>query len=114
MSRFATREQMAPVIASWIDGIASDSEISRLSQNLDTTIQYVMTDLKFEFHTDFVKGAAGGGLDKADPPSKVHLETTSDVFDEMMRGRLDGAMAAMSGQLSFSGDMGAAMSLEIL
>jgi putative sterol carrier protein len=38
----------------------------------------------------------------------------STTFDGMMTGEVDGASAAMSGDMSFSGDMSAAMGLQAL
>jgi hypothetical protein len=109
---YASADELGPVIERWVAGIQSDPEIAGLCQGLNSTIDWVMTDLKYSFHTSFVKGQTSGGVGKADPAANVHLEMDSDVFDQMMSGRLDGAAAAMSGQLSFSGDMTAAMGLQ--
>ncbi len=42
----------------------------------------------------------------------VFLEMSSETLDGMMLGEIDGASAAMSGQMTISGDMGAAMGLQ--
>ncbi len=44
----------------------------------------------------------------------VFLEMDSEVFDGMFTGEVDGASAAMSGAMTFSGDMSAAMGLQVL
>jgi hypothetical protein len=114
MSPYPTVEAIAPVIERWLASLASDPEVARLSQHLAATIDFGISDLNFTFHTWFQRGRAGGGLTPAGPSANVRLSLSSDVFDQMMSRQLDGAMAVTSGQLSFTGDMGAAMGLAVL
>ncbi|MCL4560337.1 MAG: SCP2 sterol-binding domain-containing protein [Chloroflexi bacterium] len=114
MAGFETKEDMAKVITLWIEKMKADPSIARRCKGVNVTMGYEITDLDFAFHTDFIDGVVDGGLGEADPPSKVFLEMESATFDGMMTGEVDAASAAMSGEMSFSGDMSAAMGLQAL
>ena len=69
-------------------------------------------DPDLSFYMRFNDGNVGGGLGEDDPPSMVFLEMSSETLDGMMLGEIDGASAAMSGQMTISGDIRAAMGLQ--
>jgi len=77
-------------------------------------MQFEIPDLDFLFYTSFVDGKVTAGVGEADPEAMVVLEMDSETFDGMMTGEIDGASAAMSGDMTFSGDMSAAMGLQAL
>ena len=94
--------------------MAKDPQISEKCKGITCTMQWIIADPDTTFFTSFVDGKVAGGLGPMDPKAMVDLEMTSATFDGMMTGEVDGASAAMSGDLSFSGDMSAAMGLQAL
>ncbi len=114
MASYATPDEMKPVIQKWLDLMAKDAAMSEKCKGINCTMQFIMTDIDFTFYTNFQDGKVSGGVGKSDPKAMVDLEMSSETFDGMMTGEVDGASAAMSGELSFSGDMSAAMGLQAL
>ncbi len=114
MAGFATPDEMKPVVQKWLDLMVKDTPISEKCKGINCSMQFIMTDFEFTFFTNFFDGKVSGGVGKAEPKAMVDLEMSSETFDGMMTGEVDGASAAMSGELSFSGDMSAAMGLQAL
>jgi putative sterol carrier protein len=114
MSGFTTVEEMKPIVAKWIDMMTKDSAISEKCKGINCSMQFIISDPDLTFYTGFMDGKVSGGLGPMDPKAMVDLEMSSATFDGMMTGEVDGASAAMSGDLSFSGDMSAAMGLQAL
>ena len=114
MAGFTSKEEMEAVVKRFIDAMSTDEAIIKRSKGLKCTLGFEIPDLGLNFHTDFLDGVVSGGIGEADPPSMVFLEMDSEIFDGMFTGEVDGASAAMSGQMSFSGDMSAAMGLQVL
>ncbi len=114
MAEYNTPEEMQKVIEKWIDLMKKDDEIAKKCEGINCSMQYEMTDFDFIFFTNFMDGKVGGGIGEADPEAMVVLEMSSETFDGMMTGEVDGASAAMSGDMTFSGDVSAAMGLQAL
>jgi putative sterol carrier protein len=114
MSGFTTVEEMKPVVAKWIDMMTKDSAISEKCKGINCSMQFIVSDPDITFFTSFMDGKVTGGIGPMDPKAMVDLEMSSATFDGMMTGEVDGASAAMSGDMSFSGDMSAAMGLQAL
>jgi putative sterol carrier protein len=114
MSGFTTAEEMKPVIAKWLDLMSKDAEISAKCKGIKCSMQFIISDPDLTFYTSFMDGKVTGGLGPMEPKAMVDLEMSSATFDGMMTGEVDGASAAMSGDLSFSVDMSAAMGLQAL
>ncbi len=114
MAGFNSKEEMEAVIKRFIDNMGNDETIKKLSKGLKVTMGWDIPDLGLSFHTEFLDGAVTGGIGQADPPSMVFLEMDNETFDGMFTGEIDGTSAAMSGAMSFSGDMSAAMGLQVL
>jgi putative sterol carrier protein len=114
MAGYETKEQMQAVIERFLAGIEKSEVLANKCKGIQVSIGYEIVDLDFQFHTEFIDGVVTGGIGEASPPSMVFLETDSETFDGMMTGEIDGASAAMSGALSFSGDMSSAMGLQAL
>jgi putative sterol carrier protein len=112
MAGFDNKEAMQVVIEKWLDLISKDTQISERCKGINVSMSFEMTDIDFIFYANFNDGKVSGGLGKSD--AMVFLEMSSTVFDGMMTGEVDGASAAMSGDLTFSGDMSAAMGLQAL
>jgi putative sterol carrier protein len=114
MAGYETKEQMQAVVERFLVGIEKSEDLANRCKGINVSIGYEIIDLDLQFHTEFMDGVVTGGIGEASPPSMVFLETDSETFDGMMTGEIDGASAAMSGALSFSGDMSAAMGLQAL
>jgi putative sterol carrier protein len=114
MAGYSSKEEMEAVVKRFIEKMSKDEEIIKLSKGLKVTLGFEIPDVNLTFHTDFLDGVVSGGIGEADPPSMVTLEMDSEIFDGMFTGEIDGASAAMSGSMSFSGDMSAAMGLQVL
>jgi putative sterol carrier protein len=114
MAGYKNKEEMEAVVKRFIENMSKDEAIIKRSKGLKVTMGFEIPDMDLKFHTDFMDGVVSGGIGDADPPSMVFLEMDSEIFDGMFTGEIDGASAAMSGSMSFSGDMSAAMGLQVL
>jgi putative sterol carrier protein len=114
MSGYTDVEQFSKVVEAWIEKLKNDDEVAKRCQGINCTMGFEIYDPDLQFHMEFQDGDVTGGLGEADPPSQVFLEMSSETLDGMMTGEIDGASAAMSGQMSISGDMSAAMGLQAL
>ena len=114
MAGFNNKEEMKVVIERFIENLSKDEVIAKRCKGLKCSLGFEIPDMDLSFHTEFMDGVVTGGIGEADPPSMVYLEMDSEIFDGMFTGEVDGASAAMSGQMTFSGDMSAAMGLQVL
>ncbi len=114
MAGYSNKEEMEAVVKSFIENMSKDEKIVKLSAGLKVSMGFEIPDMNLCFHTEFMNGTVSGGIGEADPPSMVFLEMDSETFDGMFTGEIDGASAAMSGAMTFSGDMSAAMGLQVL
>ncbi len=114
MAGYATKEEMEAVISRWIEKLKVDKALAKSCKDMDVRMGFDIYDLDVHFHTIFMDGAVDGGLGVADPPATVTLEMSSEILDGMFTGEVDGASAAMTGEMTFAGDMNAAMGLQIL
>ena len=114
MAGYSTKEEMETVVKRFIEAMSKDEAIIKLSKGLKGSMGFEIPDVSLNFHTEFLDGVVSGGIGEATPPSMVFLEMDSETFDGMFTGEIDGASAAMSGSMTFSGDMSAAMGLQVL
>ncbi len=114
MAGYTSKEEMEAVVRRFIENMSKDEAIIKRCKGLKCTLGFEIPDVGLSFHTDFLDGVVSGGIGEADPPSMVFLEMDSETFDGMFTGEVDGASAAMSGAMTFSGDMSAAMGLQVL
>jgi putative sterol carrier protein len=114
MAGYTSKEEMEVVVARWIEKLKTDENLAKLSKEIEARIGYDIYDLELHFHTDFMNGVIDGGIGIADPPPTLNLEMSSEIFDGMFTGEVDAASATMTGEMTFSGDMNAAMGLQVL
>jgi putative sterol carrier protein len=114
MAGYANPQDMESVLARWVEKLKQDEKLAKASEELNVTIGYKIDDFGLQVHTEFTQGVIDGGLGEATPPSMVLLEMSNETFDGMWTGEIDAGAAAMSGEMSFSGDMNAAMGLQAL
>lgn len=114
MAGYTDKKTFETVLEKFIGKLIADPEVARLCKGIKAALGFDFYDPDLSFHVEFMNGVTTGGLGHADPPSMAFLEMSSETFDGMMTGEIDGASAAMSGQMTFSGDMGAAMGLQAM
>jgi ketol-acid reductoisomerase len=104
--------QLEQVLRAFLDDLPTDPALQSFSQGRRLTVNYVLTDVGLEFHMGFADGTVIAGIGAPSSPAEVRLETTSDVLDGMLSGRLNAMRAAMTGQLSFSGEARLALGVQ--
>jgi len=114
MAGYGSKDEMEGVIKRFIENLSKDEAIAKRSKGLKVSMGFEISDLNLSFHTEYMDGVVSGGIGEANPPSMVFLEMDSETFDGMFTGEIDGTSAAMSGAMTFSGDMSAAMGLQAL
>jgi putative sterol carrier protein len=114
MAGFATKEEMEPVVKRWLEKVKTDENLAKLCKEMDVRMGFYIYELDLRFYVNFLDGSVDGGMGLSDPPSTVSLEMTSEIFDGMFTGEVDAASATMTGEMTFSGDMNAAMGLQVL
>jgi putative sterol carrier protein len=114
MAGIANPKDMQSVLAKWVEKLANDPKIAKASDDLEVTIAFKIDDYNLQVHTEFLHGKVTGGLGEAEPPSMVVISMANDTFDGLWTGEVDAEAAAMSGEMSFAGEMNAAMGLQAL
>ena len=71
-----------------------------------------MSDLGLEFFIGFRDGRVLAGRGAPSEPAQVRLKAKGETLDAILTGRLNGNKAAMTGKLSFSGDVRLAMGMQ--
>ena len=113
MAGYTDGELFSKVIQTWINNLAADEDVAKRCEGIKSNMAFEIFDPDLKFYMDFQDGEVSGGVGES-PTSMVFLEMSSETLDGMMTGEIDGASAAMSGEMSFSGDMSAAMGLQAL
>ncbi len=72
--------------------------------NLDNSIKFVIDGIGS-------LRAEGNEVTESDDDADLTLSAPADVFEDLLKGDLNGASAFMSGKLKVDGDMGLAMKL---
>jgi putative sterol carrier protein len=114
MADISEREIMEKIVTQWIELMAASDEASQRCEGIKVRMGFDIYEPDLSFYMNFEDGDVSGGIGESDPPSMVFLEMSGETLDGMMLGDIDGASAAMSGQMSISGDMGAAMGLQAM
>ncbi len=74
--------------------------------------------LKFDFGDDGIVHLDGSGdanlVSNDDKEADCVISTSTETFQKMMAGEINGMMAVMSGKVKIKGDMGLAMKLQSL
>jgi putative sterol carrier protein len=112
MAGFASKEQAVKVLEKLVSLLSADEGVKENSKGTELTVAFEMTDYEIAVNLSFNDGVVGGSVGAVNEDAMVRLTMTSEIFDGMMTGEVDGNAAAMSGDLVFSGDMMAAMSMQ--
>ena len=105
-----SRRQLEHVLQRFCALASQDPALQAFSHGRRFTSHYVLGDAGLDFYMRFADGAVESALGVPVPAAEVRLETTSDVLDGMLSGRLNAMRAAMSGRLQFKGEAKVAMS----
>ncbi len=106
------RTRMEEILRRFCEKAAADPALTAFAAKRRVFSHYTVTDLGLEFYVGFQDGQVLAGLGAPPAPAEVRMKATAAVLDEILTGRLSGNKAAMSGKLSFSGDVRTAMGLQ--
>jgi phosphoglycerate dehydrogenase-like enzyme/sugar (pentulose or hexulose) kinase/ribulose-5-phosphate 4-epimerase/fuculose-1-phosphate aldolase/putative sterol carrier protein len=112
--RAETRERMAAIAAAFVARALASPELRSAAQEREVTLHFRLPDAGTELHLRLAGGAVSGAVGAPEGSADVELRLAADVFDGMFTGRVNAMQAAMDGKLSFTGDTGKAMTLQIL
>jgi ribulose-5-phosphate 4-epimerase/fuculose-1-phosphate aldolase/predicted lipid carrier protein YhbT len=106
------RDQMEHVLQLFVDRAAGDAALQEFAAKRSVSSHYFVNDLGLEFHIGFRDGRVVTGLGAPAQPADVKLKAKAETLDAILTGRLNGNKAAMTGRLSFSGDVRLAMGMQ--
>lgn len=101
------------LIAEFLNNLSSDDEVKAKTASKDISFQITFKDNEESCYMYFNKGSVDAALG-AFPggTAEVNLRMPMEIFDGMMRGTVNGANAAMTGKMSFTGNVRKAMSMQ--
>ncbi len=108
----AVRNTVEELLRRFCEKAVADPALVAFAAKRRVTTHYTMTDLGLEFHIGFRDGEVFAGLGAPPAPAEVRMKATAEVLDGILTGRISGQKAAMSGKLSFSGDVRTAMGVQ--
>lgn len=108
----AIRNTVEEILRRFCEKAAADPALRAFAAKRRVMTHYTMTDLGLEFHIGFQDGEVVAGLGAPSALAEVRMKATAEVLDGILTGRLSGQRAAMSGKLSFSGDVRTAMGVQ--
>ncbi len=108
----SVREQMERILARFCELAMADPALTQFAAGRKVTTHYTISDLGLEFYVGFREGKVLAGLGAPHEPAEVRMKADAETIDGILTGRISGTKAAMSGKLSFSGDVRLAMGLQ--
>lgn len=106
------RARMEDILRRFCEKAVADPALIVFAAKRWVFTHYTVTDLGLEFYIGFQDGHVLAGMSAPPAPAEVRMKATAQVLDEILTGRLSGNKAAMSGKLSFSGDVRIAMGVQ--
>jgi len=94
--------------------LSSDEKIRAGAAGVEFSAMFEVTDLGVKLYLGFTGKEVVAKVGEPPAPPTVELGMESGTFDSMFTGEIDAMSAAMSGDMSFSGDAGPAMALQDL
>ncbi|MEI6451968.1 MAG: NAD(P)-dependent oxidoreductase, partial [Actinomycetes bacterium] len=104
--------QMENVVRVFLESATTDPALLAFAARRSVVSQYAVSDLEVEFFIGFRDGRVLAGLGASPQPAEVRLKAKGETLDAILTGRLNGNKAAMTGKLSFSGDVRLAMGMQ--
>ena len=108
----AIRDTVEEIVRRFCEKAVADPALREFAARRRVMTHYTMTDLGLEFYIGFQDGQVVAGLGVPPTAAEVRMKATAEVLDSILTGRLSGQKAAMSGKLSFSGDVRTAMGVQ--
>ncbi len=106
------RARMEKVLLAFVEKARSDPALIAYAAARNVMSHYTVADLGLEFHVGFRRGVVEAGLGAPAEPAEVRMKASAETLDSILTGRISGNKAAMSGKLSFSGDVRLAMGMQ--
>jgi autoinducer 2 (AI-2) kinase len=101
------------LIKEFLNILSADEEVKQKTANKDISFQITFKDNEESCYMYFKAGTVLADLGLfPSGPAEVNLRMPIEIFDGMMRGKVNGAKAAMTGQMSFTGNVRKAMSMQ--
>jgi ribulose-5-phosphate 4-epimerase/fuculose-1-phosphate aldolase len=107
-----TRNRVEEILRRFCEKAVADPALREFAARRRVMTRYTMTDLGLEFYIGFQDGQLVAGLGAPLIPAQVWMKATAEVLDGILTGRISGQKAAMSGKLSFSGDVWTAIGVQ--
>ena len=111
MAGYESAEELQRVVQHLVELMKADERVLKASTGSTFTVGFAITDLDETFLLTFKDGQIGGEVGADITPAQIKLTMDSETFDGVFSGEVDPMGAAMSGQITFSGDLGLAMNL---
>jgi L-ribulose-5-phosphate 4-epimerase len=112
-SSSAVHDKYMKLIEEFLEILSKDEEVSEKTKNKDISFQITFKDNEEPCYMYFNKGTVDTALGLfPQGEAEVNLRMPMEVFDGMMRGTINGANAAMTGKMSFTGNVRKAMSMQ--
>jgi L-ribulose-5-phosphate 4-epimerase len=111
-TEYAIRDTVEEIVRRFCEKAVADPALREFAARRRVMTHYTMTDLGLEFYIGFQDGQVVAGLGAPPTAAEVRMKATAEVLDGILTGRLSGQKAAMSGKLSFSGDVRTAMGVQ--
>lgn len=112
MAAYKTKESMEATLTQMFDLMRNDAAFQDGTKKARLKVSFEITDLDLVFLLAIDRGSVVGKMEAAPDEAQVELSLTSDAYDRMFAGTLPPLEAALTGELSFSGDVAAAMGLQ--
>lgn len=101
------------LIDSFLKKLSADEEVSEKTKSKEISFQITFKENEESCYMYFNKGHVDADLGLfPHGEAEVNLRMPMEVFDGMMRGSINGANAAMTGKMSFTGNVRKAMSMQ--
>jgi putative sterol carrier protein len=94
--------------------LSADERIRAGAAGVEFSCVFEVTDVDLKLYLAFTGKEVKAAVGEPPAPPIVELGMESGTFDGMFSGEIDAMSAAMSGDMSFSGDAGPAMALQDL
>ncbi len=103
---------MLNILQQFTELIAVDPKVTDFARGKNVTFLFIIKDMNQKFYMSFIEGSVKAALGDSPQEPEVRLKMSAETLDKMFTGTINATKAAMSGQLSFSGDTGKAMSFQ--
>ncbi len=112
MAAYPSKEAMERTLSKSFELMSTDKAFQEGTVKTHLSIGFEIEDLDLTFVLRFEQGHMTCEMGASPEGTDFQLSLSSDVYDRMFSGKLNPVQAALFGQLGFSGNVPAAMSLQ--